>query len=495
MPVSVEVSVTGGLPGMAVVGMADVAVQEARERVKSAVKAAGFSMPNEKIVVNLAPGNVRKSGSGFDLPIALGILIATGQVDPKIALGKLVVGELSLEGAVRPVFGMLAFGVCARRQGLSLVCSAESDRVPIEGFRQFGLDSLAGLRRRPQADESVDDAVFGQVGLCVGDRTHGLQMGQKDYADICGHEVAKRALQVAAAGGHGVLMMGPPGSGKTMLASRIGTILPPLGQEEALEAAVVHSVVGEPIEGILARQRPFRSPHHSASLAGLVGGGSPVRPGEISLAHRGILFLDELAEFRASVLQGIRQPLESGRVVITRADGNVVLPAEFMLVAASNPCPCGFYGDDERTCTCTVPQIRQYQSRIGGPLMDRIDLHMDIRRIPAEHVVRGEGGTSSATLREGVLRAREFASWRRAQRGGGAEAIDRPHSVIASCGLSDDDQLFFEQMAQMHQMSGRSIVRTLRVARTIADLEESVQVRKTHIAEALGFRLREGVGN
>ena len=466
-----------GLPAFNVVGMVDAAVQESRARVKTALKASGFSMPGDRVLVNLAPSSLKKSGSGFDLAIAVGILVATGQVDSDLVRDALFVGELSLDGSVRPVAGMLAYAMLAHDYGLALACAEEGEGlVPIEGLCLRGLRTIARLRT----------GAYDEVDICPGDP----DAERIDYGDVSGNDVAKRALQIAAAGKHGLLMMGPPGSGKTMLASRLPTILPPLTEDEMLRAALIHSVAGEPIASILSGKPPFRAPHHSATGPGLIGGGSPVRPGEISLAHLGVLFIDEIAEVKPSVLQQMRQPLECGYVNITRADGNVTFPASFMLVAASNPCRCGYYGDAEHDCTCTVKQVRDYQNRIGGPLMDRIDIHIDVKRVPPSEILAQGGGTTSEQLREGVMAGREFASWRKSRE----EASSPTQDVIASCHLDAASEQFFERAARANHMSGRAIVRTLSVARTIADMAQRSVVCKADLCEALGFRLRDGVG-
>lgn len=485
IPVTVEVALTSGLPGISIVGMADTSIQEARERVKAAIKASGFAMPQDKIVVNLAPGDVRKSGSAFDLPIAIGILVATSQVPAQITENRLFVGELSLEGSVRQVNGMLAYGVCADRYGLGLV-SGSSVGQPIKNLEQYRMASITRLHQKDCLDEVS----------CEGD-SNDVAREELDFSDIAGHDTAKRALQISAAGNHGVLMVGPPGSGKTMLASRMPTILPKLEDDEKLEAAVVHSVAGEDATSIMARIRPFRKPHHSATAAGLLGGGTPVRPGEVSLAHCGVLFLDELAEFKSNVLQGLRQPIESGQVVITRAQGSIRLPARFLLLAATNPCPCGHLGDRTGQCACTLSSIQRYQNRIGGPLMDRFHIQLDVQKLPPDHVLASGTGTSSRTLLDGISQGRDFTSWRlQREHGDELEAISSKKNlpisqIISECNLDDDTRSFLLSISLANSMSGRTLINTLKVSRTIADLEQSQNVRPEHIAEAAGFRLNE----
>ncbi|MDD5806589.1 MAG: YifB family Mg chelatase-like AAA ATPase [Eggerthellales bacterium] len=478
-PVEVEVVISRGLPGMTLVGMPDAAVRESLERVRCAMRACGFSVPGDKVVINLSPSSMRKTGSGFDLPIAVALLAASGQIPPYGLQESLWVGELSLEGKVRPVRGTLAYAIAAHAQGLDLVASSScADSVHLDGLNQRGIGSLRDLLAGPlQPLTMVPGSSEAQDG---------------DFGQIFGQDLAKRALQVAAAGGHGILLMGPPGSGKTMLARALPSILPPLDQGQILETAMVHSVAGEPVSPILQGRPPFQAVHHSATMAGLIGGGTPLRPGAISLAHNGVLFLDELAEFSSKALQSLRQPLEQGQVHLSRAEGNLTMPARFMLVAASNPCPCGYYGDPEKPCTCSASRVVQYRDRIGGPLLDRIDIHVDVWRSNIWDAARQaqDSPITSAKLYEGVRVAKDFSRWRHTRYQDDQD--DSLTSLFARCRMSGTTQGMLEGFCKAQSVSGRGLVRILGLARTIADLDQSAVVEDVHMLEAMALRVRKG---
>lgn len=472
--VEVQVDICAGLPTFVIVGLGDAAVLEARERVRSAIRAAGFEFPGARVVVNLAPSPLRKHGTGFDLPIAAGILVATRQMHRRVIDGALLVGELSLTGQLREITGLLAHALAARDQSLELVAPLHEPLLgAVPGLAYRPVSTLKGLARAEAAEPRS-----GSFVTCTG------ALDQPDFADVTGHEFAKAALEIAAAGDHNVLMVGPPGSGKTMLARRLGPLLPPLDPDERLESAIVHSVAGLDEGRLLAGVRPFRSPHHSSSVAGLVGGGSPPRPGEVSLSHGGVLFLDELPEFGSAALQSLRQPLEDGHVTLVRAEGRVRYPARFALVAAANPCPCGHLGDSGKACSCPAHLVRQYRARIGGPLMDRIDIHLRVDRIDPERISRGEAGESSDAIRQRVLAARKRAHGMYGSTPGRLSGT----SLIAACRLDEAAHSLVGSLARAHELSGRGVTRLMRLSRTIADLESSPRVRERHILRALSLR-------
>lgn len=484
--VDVEVDISGGLPQFSVVGLPDATVKESRDRVRSALKNTGFHFPAKRITVNLAPAGIKKEGSGLDLAIAVGILVAEDVIPQAVLSHRVLIGELSLDGRVKPITGALSFGLACRK-GYELMLPADNgpEAALVEGVCAYPIHTL------PQAVEFLKGGQVVAPSLSnYGVLESSRPAEDEDFADVRGQDHAKRALEVAAAGGHNVLMVGPPGSGKTMLARRFPSILPLLDLEEAIETTRVHSVAGQLApDRPLLMVRPFRAPHHSISDAGLVGGGTVPKPGEVSLAHNGVLFLDESPEFKRGVLEGLRQPLEDGHVTLTRASGSLKYPARFMLIAAMNPCPCGYYGDRSRPCVCTVTQIRRYRAKLSGPLLDRLDIHLDVPPVPVREL-RAElpSAETSAAIRSRVVAARDRQRRRYRSDGIYTNAQLKPRQVKRYCGLDQPAQDLLEQAMTRLRLSARAHGRILRVARTIADLADSDKIDAMHVAEAIQYR-------